>query len=69
MLLPRLYNSIDQPAGYYRFSETGFTTVPYPIATNLGAVGPAGNGVDATSNPEPGITKGVAGALNDRSPR
>lgn len=55
----------DQPAGYYRFSETGFTTVPYPIATNLGAVGPAGNGVDATSNPEPGITKGVAGALND----
>ncbi|MBI5388422.1 MAG: hypothetical protein HZA90_27470 [Verrucomicrobia bacterium] len=55
----------EAPVSYYRFSELGVVTAPYPLSTNLGTVGAAGNANDATSSPEPGVVKGVPGALAD----
>jgi hypothetical protein len=33
----------DGPLSYYRFSESGVTTTPYPIATNYGSLGASAN--------------------------
>ena len=51
----------DAPVCYLRFSETGVVTTPSPfIATNLGTVGAAGNGVAAVTNY--GISTSIAGS-------
>jgi hypothetical protein len=53
------------PLGYYRFAESAVSTVPYPLATNLGTLGAAANAADATALSESPLTKGVPGALAD----
>lgn len=51
----------DAPVCYLRFAETDVVTIPSPfIATNLGTVGAAGNGVAAVTNY--GISTGIAGS-------
>jgi hypothetical protein len=57
----------DGPLTYYRFNETGQVSMPYPLATNLGTVGAAGNGTDTTRVTPLALTRGVPGPLNDPS--
>ena len=57
----------DGPLTYYRFSETSVITLPYPMATNLGTVGPAGNGTDMARVGDLAMVRGVPGPLNDPS--
>src|ERR1039458_7780353 len=56
----------DGPLTYLRFSETTVVPTPYPLATNLGTLGTVANGSDAVAQ-DPGVVRGVAGALADRS--
>ena len=57
----------DGPLTYYRFSEPGVVTMQYPMATNLGTVGAAGNGTDTTRVAPLALTRGVPGPLSDPS--
>jgi len=56
----------DSPVFYYRFSETNVVSLPNPFTvTNLGTLGPTGNGLAATTNNSisTSILGGLPGAL------
>lgn len=54
----------DGPLTYYRFSETSVVTVP-PWAANLGTLGDAALGYDASGSSSGAVVRGVPGALAD----